>query len=106
MLRAVADSGVSIVDWISRVEAPIAEGAGERVVRSGDPAGPLAGTIVAFTGQLGMTRADAADVAAAAGMKVEATVTRRTSLLVVGDQDLGAHGQSLDRSRRAVSADE
>jgi len=58
------------------------------ITMDGDPAGALAGSIVVFTGALGMSRSEAANLAAQAGMTVEAGVTKKTTHLVVGDQDL------------------
>ncbi len=57
--------------------------------RIGAADGPLSGSTVVFTGSLGMSRKDAADLAALAGMNVDTGVTRRTTHLVVGDRDLG-----------------
>lgn len=48
----------------------------------------LSGEVVVFTGALGIARADAADLASAAGYEVGKNVTRRTTLVVVGDTDL------------------
>ena len=48
----------------------------------------LAVEVVVFTGALGIARTDAADLATAAGFEVAKNVTRRTTLLVVGDTDL------------------
>jgi len=56
--------------------------------RTGNANGVLAGCIVVFTGNLGMSREAAADLAASAGMNVKAGVTKQTTHLVVGDQDL------------------
>lgn len=53
-----------------------------------DPAGSLFGAIVVFTGSLTLSRKDAADLAAQHGMKVGGNVTKATTHLVVGDQDL------------------
>jgi len=58
----------------------------EKVTRAGNPDGALSGTVLVFTGELAMDRHEAADLAAAAGCAVEAGVTRRTSILVVGSQ--------------------
>lgn len=58
------------------------------ITMDGDPAGALAGSIVVFTGALGMSRSEAANLAAQAGMTVKAGVTKKTTHLVVGDQDL------------------
>ena len=44
--------------------------------------------VVVFTGALEISRADAADLAISAGFEVGRSVTRRTTLLVVGDTDL------------------
>jgi DNA polymerase-3 subunit epsilon len=56
--------------------------------RTGNANGVLAGCVVVFTGNLGMSREAAADLAASAGMNVKAGVTKQTTHLVVGDQDL------------------
>ena len=48
----------------------------------------LSGEVVVFTGTLGIARADAADLASAAGYEVGKSVTQRTTLVVVGDTDL------------------
>ncbi|WP_334356965.1 MULTISPECIES: exonuclease domain-containing protein [unclassified Bradyrhizobium] len=85
--RAQIDSDLGIVDWLRRVEQPIAEAA---VAQSGNKTGPLAGEVVVFTGRLNITRSAAAALAAEAGCDVAESVTQRTTLLVVGDQDLRA----------------
>lgn len=58
------------------------------ITREGDPAGTLSGSVVVFTGALSMSRDEAADLAARVGMTVKPAVTRKTTHLVVGDQDL------------------
>jgi DNA polymerase-3 subunit epsilon len=55
--------------------------------RGGDPEGPLFGEVLCFTGALSLPRREAANMAAAAGCAVEHGVSKRTTLLVVGDQD-------------------
>jgi DNA polymerase-3 subunit epsilon len=61
----------------------------------------LFGEIVVFTGALSMPRSEAADRAAAAGCRVDAGVTKETTLLVVGDQDLRRlHGYSKSSKHR------
>ena len=57
----------------------------------------LAGDVVVFTGALSITRIEAADLAAQAGCTVATTVSKATTVLVVGDQDvsrLGGHDKS------------
>jgi len=58
------------------------------ITMEGDPNGALAGSVVVFTGALSMTRNEAAELAARVGMSVKPGVTRETTHLVVGDQDL------------------
>lgn len=59
-----------------------------KITMDGDPEGALVGSVVVFTGALGMSRSEAAEIAARAGMSVKSGVTKSTSHLVVGDQDL------------------
>jgi DNA polymerase-3 subunit epsilon len=44
--------------------------------------------VAVFTGALSIPRHQAAELAARAGCNVESSVTKRTTLLIVGDQDL------------------
>lgn len=57
--------------------------------RNAHPDGHLMGAVVVFTGSLSLNRSDAADLAARCGMDVAGNVTKTTTHLVVGDQDLG-----------------
>ncbi len=50
--------------------------------------GPLVGETTVFTGQLSMVRKDALAIAASLGSEVADNVTKKTTLLVVGDQDV------------------
>jgi len=86
LLRAIQHSGLSIGDWLIRVEQPIAEL--DPIARQGNPDGPLTGHVVVFTGALSIHRRDAAELAAEAGCTVSERVNRETTLLVVGDQDI------------------
>ena len=103
LLRAIGDTGLQIHDWLKRVEQPIDPTLQARLARSGDPDGPLAGEVIAFTGALSMSRREAATVAASAGCDVESGVTQKTTLLVVGDQDLRklAGHQKSSKHRKA-----
>ncbi len=69
------------------------EGTGKRATKratlpesSGE--GPLVGEMTVFTGQLSMVRKDALAIAASLGSEVADNVTKETTLLVVGDQDV------------------
>jgi DNA polymerase III subunit epsilon len=87
VLMAVQETGLSIDDWLKRVEQPIKQNS-QNYNREGNPEGALYGEIVCFTGALEITRSEAADLAASVGCNVTSGVTRKTTILVVGDQDL------------------
>lgn len=76
-----------------------------KVTLEGDPAGALAGSVVVFTGALRMSRTEAATRAAQAGMCVRAGVTKQTTHLVVGDQDLSVLA-GRDKSSKHRKAEE
>ena len=89
LLRAIAETGISLQDWLVRINKPIdlPHGSG-RTTRKGNQNGPLAGEVMVFTGALCMHRHEAADLAEAIGCEVAASVNKDTTILVVGDQDI------------------
>lgn len=95
--RAIAESGLSVSEWLERVRHPIDSSLKGPITRHGSPEGPLHGEVLVFTGELSVPRREAADLAAAAGCEVAASVNKHTTLLVVGDQDvrkLAGHNKS------------
>ena len=91
LLNAISISGLDVAGWIKRVEQPIHQQSSSSepgLLRDGNPDGPLYGEVLVFTGTLQITRGEAADMAAKAGCHVGANVTKNTTLLVVGDQDI------------------
>lgn len=90
LVHAVRTTGMTLAQWFERVKRPINESSAQitHITRQGNPEGPLLGEVVVFTGALSMPRREAADLAAAAGCEVMASVTKATTLLVVGDQDI------------------
>ena len=98
MLRAIAEGGVSLQQWVDNLGyASTASGTPKRVkpiypsakaARKGDGDGPLLGETVTFTGKLQIARELAASQAAIAGADVVDNVSKLTTMLVVGDQDL------------------
>jgi DNA polymerase-3 subunit epsilon len=85
-LRACAVSGLTLDEWLVRVNQPIAP----RTIAypDGNPDGHLFGEIVVFTGQLSLPRAEMANLVSFAGCRVDDGVTKHTTLVVVGDQDV------------------
>ena len=75
------------------------------ITMDGDPTGALAGSVVVFTGALGMSRSEAAELAARAGMSVKAGVTKETTHLVVGDQDLSVLAGHTKSSKHRKAED-
>lgn len=85
LLHAMKETGLSVDEWVVRARKSIS---GARDARDGDPEGPFYGEVAVFTGTLSMVRREAADLAAAAGCDVGESVTKTTTLLIVGDQDV------------------
>jgi len=86
LLAAMRESGSDLDALLHRVNRPIELGSAS-VARDGNPEGDLHGEVVVFTGALDMLRRDAADLAASVGCQVDQGVTKKTTILVVGDQD-------------------
>lgn len=100
--RAIDESELTLKD----IQATLTKRSNRSsVARKGDGDGSLFGEVIVFTGALQLPRREAADLAADAGGDVAAGVTKRTTLLVVGDQDialLAGHAKS-SKHRKAES---
>lgn len=97
LLRAITETGLSAEEWLTQVEQPIGSSGAQGIQRGSNADGPLSGEVLVFTGTLSMPRRMAADAAAGAGCRVNGCVTKRTTLLVVGDEDvrrLAGHDKS------------
>jgi len=91
MIAAVEKTGLDIDAWLKRVHQPIDpenSTSGPAIHRDGNPEGEFYGEIMVFTGALEIPRREAADLAAGIGCTVVSGVTKKTTLLVVGDQDV------------------
>jgi len=99
LIAALHESQQDLGTWQRRVNQPIdlEHSSSIPIHREGNPEGDLFGEILVFTGSLELVRSDAADLAASVGCKVDPNVTKKTTILVVGDQDvwkLGGHEKS------------
>jgi DNA polymerase III subunit epsilon len=83
LMAAIENTGMGVQGWLQRVEQPCGE-----VARDGNPGGALNGEILVFTGSLELPRWQAAEMAAKVGCTVGEGVTKKTTILVVGDQDI------------------
>ncbi|MDY0042078.1 MAG: exonuclease domain-containing protein [Desulforhabdus sp.] len=89
IFAAIEKTGIGLSEWLERVEQrigfPYSSG---RIAQDGNPDGVLYGETIVFTGALKISRAVAAEMAAKAGCAVAEGVNKRTTILVVGDQDV------------------
>ena len=94
LIAALQESQQDLSFWQSRVNKPIdlEHSSSIPVHRDGNPEGDFFGETLVFTGSLEMVRSDAADLASGVGCKVDPNVTKKTTILVVGDQDIGRLG--------------
>ncbi|RME56713.1 transposase [Candidatus Parcubacteria bacterium] len=88
LLRAIEHAGTNLDEWIVQAHQPISTSAKSTIAREGNPDGALAGEVIVFTGALSIPRSHAAELAAKAGCDVANGVNKKTTLLVVGDQDI------------------
>jgi DNA polymerase III subunit epsilon len=96
MVTAMQQSCLNLEGWLKRVNQPVS-GQVAKLELDVNPEGCLYGEVIVFTGALELKRAEAADMAAKIGCKVESGVTKKTTILVVGNQDikkLGGHEKS------------
>ena len=101
LLKAIEETGIDVEEWVSRSNQGVFLSARSNVRRDGDGDGPLVGESICFTGALHVPRSMAADIAHEAGAAVESGVTKKTTLLVVGDQDLAVlNGQDKSSKHR------
>ncbi len=91
LIAAIQKTGLDIDSWLKRVRQPIDpanSSTGSAINRDGNPEGELYGEVLVFTGALEVPRREAANLAASIGCTVASGVTKNTTLLVVGDQDV------------------
>lgn len=83
---AIQKTGLTVADWLARAAQPIGANAAGEIARDGNVEGPCYGEVLVFTGTLQFPRREAADMAAKVGCKVAPGVTRRTTILVLGEE--------------------
>jgi DNA polymerase-3 subunit epsilon len=88
LLAAMKESKVDLDAWRKLVKQPIGLASVNGVLREANPEGDLFGEVLVFTGALDLPRREAAELAASIGCQVADNVTKKTTILVVGDQDI------------------
>lgn len=106
LLRAISETGIDLESWFSRVKQPIIPFGSDVALQANNAFEDGQNFIhnVVFTGALQIVRGEAALLACAAGMMVEDGITKRTTLLVVGDQDV-RHLAGNDKSAKHRKAE-
>ena len=101
VLAALQKTGLDLAGMLRKNRLPHHRhgfGSGEvGLQREGNIDGPLYGEVLVFTGALHTPREHAADIAANLGCQVAGNVSKATTLLAVGDQDvtrLAGHSKS------------
>ena len=107
LLAASDKMGLSLAEWLERVELPIAKGTSNNkkkdISRSGHEGGPLNGEVVVFTGSLERAeRSLAADMISKAGADVEENVNKKTTILVLGKTRDGKATGSQARAEELI----
>lgn len=107
VFEAISQSGHTIEEWESLIKKPITprtyNGTPVSYKMDGNPDGPLYGESVVFTGTLSKPRSDMAKLASEAGCRVQDSINKETSILVVGFQTeyrLGGYDKS-SKQRKA-----
>lgn len=86
---AIEKTGMDLQAWLHRVEKPIGfPDQSYKISQDGNPDGAFYGETLVFTGALQIPRRMAADMAAKIGCTVADGVNKKTTMLVVGDQDV------------------
>lgn len=88
LAQASLATGLNVDDWLERVRRPINPAQSANVAAQGNPEGPFFGEVLVFTGALAIPRWQAAALATRAGCETADGVTKQTTLLVVGDNDI------------------
>lgn len=89
VLKALEKNDWCIEDCLKRIERPINiyKNSSTSIKMDGVPDGPLYGENLVFTGSLFLTRAEAGKLAANLGCNVTNSVTKKTTILIVGTQE-------------------
>ena len=106
LMSATMKEENTIDDWLERISNPILSNAktyNKSITKDGNPEGNLFGEVLVFTGALQIPRREASKLASEIGCKVDNSVTKKTSLLVVGDIDL--RKLSADKSSKHIKAE-
>lgn len=108
MIRASIEHGLDVDGWQARVRRPISSTSNQNVDlrRDGNIDGPLYGEVVVLTGGFDLPKGEQATLAAFAGCQVDSGVTKRTTLVVVGNDRFDRGERSGKWKKAEVMAQE
>jgi DNA polymerase-3 subunit epsilon len=106
LVRAIRETGMALEEWMVCVSRRIGTTASSSIAHEGKPEGPLHGEVAVFTGALSISRQEAANLAAIAGCEVDTGVTKKTTLLIAGDQDVRHLAAGQSKSAKHAKAEE
>lgn len=105
---AIEKTKINIEDWFSELKKRMPSGDNEesnnKIRMDGNSDGPLFGETIVFTGTLSILRKEAAVLAANAGCNVTDAMTKKCTILVVGQQDLDKLA-GKDKSTKQIKAE-
>lgn len=103
VVHAMAEMSAGLNELMEFVNKPRIVRFSARIIRQGNPDGPLAREVIVFTGRLSVIRAEAADIAAAAGCDVVTSLCSKTTILVTGRQS--CQGSGSQKSKKHLQAE-
>lgn len=104
LIRAIEHTGIALADWPSQQQKSLWPKS-KADLPDPDQNGPFWGSVVVFTGALALPRSEAQSAAAALGFVVGSGVTKKTTTLVVGDQDASKLGGEDKSSKHRKAED-
>ena len=106
VLHACKQSAIDVDEWLVRLRQrrrPRSKAAS--VTREGNSDGALQGECVLFTGALGIPRRQAANLAAEAGCRVVNNISKRVTIIVLGNQDINRLAAGQTKSSKHLRAE-
>ena len=104
-IHITRDSDLNIEGWLKRVEQPINPDSRKslcKTIPEPNPSGGLLGEVIVFTGTLPVRREEAWQIAADAGCQVTKSLTRKNTIVVVGEQTSAMlKGDKSSKQRKA-----
>lgn len=99
LLAAMKETNLDLDGWKQRIKMPIgAKGAG--IAGEGNPEGGLFGEVAVITGTFVRSQPELSQMARDIGCNVAKGVTKKTTMLIVGDRDVGRYEDKEKSNKR------